>query len=149
MGLSLLCYVGQILAGLPVASVVEAMRPLPIQPLDGTPSFVLGVSIIRGVPTPVVDAAMLIGAPTAGRPERFVCLRAGDRFVALAVERVLGVRELPETELRALPPLLAHARPEVVSAMATLDAQLLLVLQTARVVPESVWQALAKVGAGA
>jgi purine-binding chemotaxis protein CheW len=147
LSLSLLCHVGQIVAALPIAGVVEIMRPLPIALLDGAPSFVRGVSIIRGVPTPVVDAAALLGAPAGKGAERFVSLRAGDHRVALAVERIVGVRDLPEAELRALPALLARARSEVVSAMGTLDSQLVLVLQAARIVPESVWQALDQAGA--
>jgi purine-binding chemotaxis protein CheW len=150
LGLSLLCHVGHLLVALPITAVVETMRPLPIAPLDGAPRFVRGLSIIRGVPIPVVDAAALLGAPAAAAPtppERFVALRAGDHRVALAVTRIAGVRELPDAELHALPPLLAHAHPEVVSAIGALDSQLVLVLQAARIVPESVWQALGAAGA--
>ena len=40
---------------IPLDYVAETMRPLPIEPVAGTPGFVRGVSVIRGAPTPVVD----------------------------------------------------------------------------------------------
>jgi purine-binding chemotaxis protein CheW len=64
--------------------VIEIMRPLPIEAIAGMPPFVLGVSIIRGTPTPVVDLGLILGAPGSGA-ERFVTLRLGQRQVALSV----------------------------------------------------------------
>jgi len=141
--LSLVCRVGSRLCALPVEHVIETMRPLPVEPMAGAPRFVRGLSVIRGVPTPVVDAARLLGvteeesdlaaAPAAGG--RFVTLRAGERPVALAVDAVLTVRALAEPSLHELPPLLRDAATDVVSAVSVLDAELLLVLRAARLVP--------------
>jgi len=76
-------------------------------------------------------------------PTRFVVVRAGDRRVALAVQGVLGVRPLARETLRALPPLLANAGAQVVTALGTLDAQLLTVLSGGYLVPPALWEALA------
>jgi chemotaxis signal transduction protein len=62
--------------------------------------------------------------------------------VALAVEGVLGVRELTSESLDALPPLLGDASRVAISAVAALDRELLLVLETAHLVPESLWPIL-------
>lgn len=134
------------LCALPLEHVAETMRPLPVEPLAGMPSFLLGVSIIRGGAVPVVDAARLLGsAPTA--PGRFVTVRLGEtRRVALAVDGVIGVRELPESSLDHLPPLIRNANAEAISAVSTLDAELLLVLRGARLVPEPVWHAIESEG---
>jgi purine-binding chemotaxis protein CheW len=118
--------------------VIETMRPLPVEPLRGAPPFVLGISIIRGAPTPVVDAAALIGA-TGSTPRRFVTIRTGTRIGALAVDAVIGVHAL--ASLAALPPLLDAAR-DVAAAIGTLDAELLVVLDTARLVPDDVFAVL-------
>jgi purine-binding chemotaxis protein CheW len=115
------------------------MRPLPIEPLAPAPAFVLGVSIIRGAATPVVDIALLLGSLASVPPQRLVTLKIGARRVALAVEGVIGVHALPAAALDEVPALLSGAANETVSAISTLDAQLLLVLQSARLVPESVW----------
>jgi hypothetical protein len=49
-GLSLLCRVDTRLCALPLATVLETLRRLSIEPLAGAPAFVLGRSVIRGAP---------------------------------------------------------------------------------------------------
>jgi purine-binding chemotaxis protein CheW len=144
----LVCRVGGWLCALPIAQVEETMRPLPVEPLAAVPAFVLGLSIIRGVPTPVVDTGALLGARDRPRPSRLVVLRLqdGDRKVALAVEAVLGVRTIPATALDRLPPLLRDASRDVVTAVGALDDAFLVALHAGRLVPESVWDALAAGG---
>jgi purine-binding chemotaxis protein CheW len=139
---SLVCRVRTRLCALLLDDVVETMRPLPIEALPGAPSFVCGLSMIRGVPVPVVDAGALLEAPDPPQPTRFVSVKAGHRHVALAVEEVLGVRDLPVASLRDLPPLLEEAGAGVVSAVATLDSAFFVVLRAARLVPDAAWAAM-------
>jgi purine-binding chemotaxis protein CheW len=126
----------------PLMHVLETMRPLPIEPIAGVPPFVRGVSIIRGVLTPVVDLGAILGMPD-GRAERFVTLRLGDRQVALSVGEVLSVRDLQASRIQELPPLLRRASPDVVATLSTLDKEVLTVLQAGWELPDDVWQALA------
>ena len=122
---------------LPLVNIIETMRPLPIDTLAGAPAFVLGVAVVRGTPVPVVDARRLFGVPT-GDATRWVTLRVASRMVALAVDSVVGVNMVPREELRELPPLLAHAAAGAIDALGTADSELLIVLQTARLVPDEV-----------
>lgn len=135
---ALVCRVLTRFCALPLEHVLETMRPLPVNPVAGVPRFVGGVAIIRGAPVPVVDLAWLLAGDT-GTPKRFVTVTAGDRHVALAVEAVIGVRNLPTGSLTDLPPLLRNVKADTVTAVGTLDDELLVVLQSARLVPESVW----------
>jgi purine-binding chemotaxis protein CheW len=128
---------------LPLKHVVETMRPLPVSPLAGAPPFVCGLSVIRGLPGPVVDLGALLSGSEPASPTRFVTLRLEDRRVALAVEAVLGIQELPDT-LGSLPKLLAEASAEAVSAVGTLDAELLLVLEAARLMVDPLQPDLAE-----
>jgi purine-binding chemotaxis protein CheW len=141
--LALLCRVRSWLCALPVAHVEETMRPLPVEALAAAPAFVKGLSIIRGMPMPVVDAGGLLGGRDEPRSRRLVVLRLDGRRVALAVEDVLGVRAIPTASLRELPPLLRDASREAISAVGALDAELLIVLRTGHLVPESAWLAMA------
>src|ERR1700677_4676233 len=127
---------------LPLEYVVETMRPLPVEPIAGMPSFVCGVSIIRGVLTPVIDLGAMLG--TSGcEAERFVTLRAGDRQVALSVGVVLGVREIDATTIQELPPLLRGSSQDVIEMMGALDGEVLTVLRAGWELPDEVWEALA------
>ncbi len=140
-GLWLFCRVQSRLCALALESVLETMRPLPIEPLAGVAEFVRGLAVIRGAPLPVIDACRLLGGAETTLA-RFVTIQAGERRVALAVESVLGIRSLPAGSLRQLPPLLRDAVGGVVAAIGDLDLQLLLVLQGARLVPEDLWARL-------
>jgi purine-binding chemotaxis protein CheW len=129
----LLCRVATRLIGLPLAQVVETMRPLPIEAIARAPRGVRGLSIVRGTPVPVVDVRQLLDDEHR-EPDRFVTLRAADRTIALAVDAVHDVRRVRTASLQNLPPLF-RAEDGVVSTVATVDAALCLVLQSARLVP--------------
>jgi len=126
----------------PLEHVVETMRPLPLESIAGMPAFVRGVSIIRGVPTPIVDLGAVLGAPSNAF-ERIVTLRLGDRQVALAVNAVLGVRDLDLSAIQELPPLLGGTSTDLLEAIGTLDEQFLMVLRAGWELPDEVWAALA------
>ena len=128
---------------IPVSHIVETMRPLPIEPLAGLPPFVKGVSVIRGVATPVVDLGMLLSGRDHAPVTRFITLKAGGRQVALGVESVAGVARLDDSKFEALPPLLGNSEAGAVGSIGALDGRLLLVLRAGRVVPEEVWTRLA------
>jgi purine-binding chemotaxis protein CheW len=142
----LLARSGGRLSAIPLAGVIECLRPLPVEAVPGAPPFLLGLSVIRGEPVPVVDLSTIIGTPDGTPPGRYVLLRLGARRVALAVGGVVGVRELNADALKNLPPLLQAADAEAVTAIGVRDHQLLMLLQPARLVPDELWQAPASDG---
>lgn len=140
----LVVMVGARACAFPLHHVAETLRPLPIKPVAGTPGFVCGVSIIRGTPTPVVDLKALLensdNSPSYGR---FVTLKLDDRRVAIGVDSVVGLRHLDSAQLGDLPPLLRDVSADLVESFGTRDAELLLVLRAAHIVPDEVWATLA------
>jgi purine-binding chemotaxis protein CheW len=135
------CRVQNRLCLLPIEHVVEAMRALPIEKIAGAPPYVRGLSIVRGVPTPVVDVARLLDCSPAGEGEckRFVMFKGGRHLVALAVDDVVGVRSVSPDTMRDLPPLLKDAGDEVIGSIGTLHAELFLALRGTRLVPDDSW----------
>jgi purine-binding chemotaxis protein CheW len=128
------------LCALPIVHVVETMRPLPIEPLAGAPVAVKGLALIRGTALPVVALAILIDGKDE-HPTRFVTVRAGEYQVALAVGSVHGVHGIAAASLRDLPLVLRYADNNAVLSIGRLDAELLLVLNAARLVPDGIWPA--------
>jgi purine-binding chemotaxis protein CheW len=141
-GLHLIFTVQSLACALPIARVVETMRPLPVRRIDGAPEVVLGAAIIRGIPTPVVDASRLLGAAGSAPAGRFVTLAVDGRRVSLAVTTVEGVRVLGQQSFAALPPLLARADDKAIAAIGALDQELMVLLGGGRLVPESVFAVL-------
>lgn len=135
---SLLCRVRDVFCALPLEHVEETMRPLPVEPIAGVPSFVQGLAVVRGVPTPVVDAASLLSGDPS-HPTRFVTVKTGTRRIVLAVDAVLGVIEIPPGSVDALPPLFQGAGLDAIAALGALDAELLLVLRSTRLVSDDLW----------
>ncbi len=131
---SLLCRIGTRLCALPLQHVLETLRPLALARIVGAPDHVMGVSLIRGIAQPVVNIARLLGENDA-QVTRYVSLSVDGRRVALAVSEVLGTRALPRETLQCLPPLLRHAGEQAIAALGELDAELLLVLDSARLLP--------------
>lgn len=142
----LLCLAASHHFALPMQHVVETMRMLPVEPVAGCPPIVCGLSVIRGVPTPVIDAALLFdGQP--GQRERLVTVRTGKRTIALAMQAVVGVWEMADDELDDLPPLLGSM--DAFAGLARLDQQLVFLLRTARMIPDDILDQLNAAGAQA
>jgi len=139
-GTSLVFRAGSLLCALRLDDVIETMRPLPTRPLAGTPAFVRGICVMRGVPTPVVDVAWLLSGEPAEN-SRFVAVRTERGPVALATGQVLGIRTVDSGEVAAGHAALsgAGASSPLVAGIATFGAEPLLLLQSMRVVPDEVW----------
>lgn len=90
---------------LPAASVVQVLRMAAPTAVPGAPAFLRGVLNVRGTLVPVIDVRARLGAPQRpARPgDHLLVASDGERPVALEVERVLGVRELPEGALEPHP----------------------------------------------
>ena len=140
-GTSLVFRAGSLLCALRLDDVIETMRPLPTRPLAGTPAFVRGICVMRGVPTPVVDVAWLLSGEQAEN-SRFVAVRTERGPVALATGEVLGIRTVATGEVAAGHAALLSgtgASSPLVAGIATFGAEPLLLLQSMRVIPDEVW----------
>ncbi len=154
-GLFLICRATQ-LCSLPLDKVSEIMRPMPLDTIADLPPFVLGAAIIRGVVVPVVSLARLLGNDDAAAPahppsagtSRFISLKLGARRAALAVDQVIGIRNVDAGNMHDMAPLLERMEHGTIVDVTTLDSELLLVLQASRLVPDAVWQSWAGQGAG-
>lgn len=136
---------GPLLCAMRLDEVVETLRPLETQPLAGTPAFVLGISVLRGVPTPVIDVARLLGGG-AGTVERFIAVRTERGAVALATGAVLGIRSVDASATGGHPALLGARSSRLVAGVGVVGTEPLLLLQSMRTVPDEVWEAAAAAG---
>ena len=142
--MSLVFRAGSLLCALRLDEVIETMRPLTVRPLAGTPSYVRGVTIMRGVPTPVLDVARLVAGEEA-EIVRFVAVRTERGPVAFATGPVLGIRPAAADTAAGPAVLYGGASSRLVAGVGTVDAEPILLLQSMRVLPDEVWVAAAGV----
>lgn len=135
----LLFRAGGRLYGLSIDVVLEVMRPLPIEPITDAPKYVLGVAMLRGRGTPVLDASALLTGAACGQNGRWLRLRVRpqneasndeEHWVATAVDDVVGLRRRDELALERSAPLLREADAGLLLELGRLDGELLRVLQS-------------------
>ncbi|MBU2664246.1 chemotaxis protein CheW [Actinoplanes bogorensis] len=146
--ISLVFRAGPLLCALALDEVVETMRPLETRALAGTPAFVRGITVLRGVPTPVIDVSRLLGGGTADEPERYLAVRTERGAIALATGEILGIRDVEADATGGHPALLGGRSTRLVAGVGTLGTEPLLLLQSMRAVPDEVWEAAAAAGVG-
>ncbi len=138
----LICRSDSLLYAIPLAQVIETMRPLPVKQVADMPAFVLGISIVRGEGVPVLDTALLVSASAGTRPARYVTIKINARTACLAVDEVIGIRHVPPALRVDVPRLLHQSNSEILAAIGTLDAELLVVLQSAHLISDELWRAI-------
>jgi purine-binding chemotaxis protein CheW len=114
-----------------IEHVAEVARPRPLTHIADAPDFVVGLTTLRDQLVPVLDLGrLLVGEPV--RATRLLRLRIPSRRAALAVEEVAGVADIAPEMLQPLPSLLSGAPEERIVALGQRDAQVLAVLEAAR-----------------
>jgi purine-binding chemotaxis protein CheW len=90
---------------LPASCALQVLRMAAPTPVPGATPHLRGVLDVHGTLVPVVDVAARLGAlPRAARPEdQLLLAEVGGRRVALQVDRVLEVREVPEESVETHP----------------------------------------------
>ena len=121
-----------------LADVVETMRPLRVESLPDTPTYILGMSVVRGAPLPVLNLGLLFGVRNGSQTHRWVTMRTDDRMLVLAVESVRGVHRLDVGTMESLPTLLQAT--EAVESVGTLDRQLVTLLKSGRLLTPDQWK---------
>lgn len=119
--------------GVDILKVQEIRQWEGATPLPRTAQHVRGVINLRGEIVPVLDLRERLGLPVAqgGRPVVIV-FRLHEKRVGGIVDAVLDVHSLAEGEVQAAP-----AGAEFVAGLATVEEQLLILLDTERLMEES------------
>jgi purine-binding chemotaxis protein CheW len=100
------------LYGLPAADVRELLRAVAVVPLPRAPAVVKGVINLRGRVVPVLDVRCRFGLPRKDvePADHFLVASAGERLVALHVDRAADLIRLPAADLERTAGLVPDAK---------------------------------------
>ncbi len=102
--------------GVPLSSAQEVGRMPDVTPLPNLPTWILGISNIRGDIVSVVDLKRYLGWTPGGRKRdhRIIVVSNGQTRVGLRVDRVAGIFSLDRTGAEILPsPFKDEPEPEL------------------------------------
>jgi purine-binding chemotaxis protein CheW len=99
----LLARIADTQVGFSAAAVREIVRAVAIAPLAGAPAIIEGAVNLHGQIVPVVDVRQRLALPAmAVAPTQFlIALQASDRLIAVRVDDVEDMTEIPESSLEA------------------------------------------------
>ncbi|MGA2395570.1 MAG: chemotaxis protein CheW [Candidatus Lustribacter sp.] len=98
--------------GLRADAVHEVVRAATITPLPNAPVLVEGIINVRGAVIAVLDIRRRFGLPARALDpsQYFILARAGDRDVALRVDRAVDLVSLDPAEVDRAEPILSRSR---------------------------------------
>jgi purine-binding chemotaxis protein CheW len=121
--------------GVDIAAVEGIIKMQEITRLPHAPSFVEGITNLRGAVVPVVDLRKRFGltAQEATRDTRIVVTNIGSTKVGLVVDAVTQVIRVAEDKIEPPPQMSVTINSAFIKNIAKLDQQLVILLDLARV----------------
>lgn len=122
--------------GVDILCVQEIRVWSPVTVLPNTPDYLKGVINLRGIIVPIVDLRERFGRPSLKYDDNtvIVILRASNEknmvVVGIVVDAVSEVYKFDATDIRPTPDLGSSINNLFIEAMATVDAKLVILLNT-------------------
>lgn len=113
----------------PITSLREIVRPIPITEVPRTPPYVLGVLTLRGAVLPVLDLRIRLGLPVGEeqRAARILVIETDDGPAGILADRVAEVVRIGNEPLEP-PPGALGAGAELLNGIIRRDGRMLIVL---------------------
>ena len=135
--------------GVDIGSVREITRVVDISHIPESPSFIEGVTNLRGQIIPVIDLAKQFGlAPQEKLPEsaRIVVTEVKGQTVGMIVDEVPEVIKIPEENIEPTPELIqTEIRKDYIKGVGKLENRLIVLLDLEKVLAPHELEEVAKV----
>jgi len=129
---------GEEVYGVDVKQVREILRINNILPVPGTPDYILGITNIRGNVVTVLDGRTRINLQMIDTTDasRMIVLESGDDVVAVVVDNVSDVLDLPESSIDSNVKLKVNRGSKYISGVVTYTGGLIIILSAERFITE-------------
>ena len=138
--------------GVDIGSVREITRVGDITHIPGAPSFITGVTNLRGQILAVIDLAGQLGLPSRKKlaaSARIVVTEANGNTVGMLVDEVPGVSKMAEGNIEPTPELIqTEIKKDYIKGVGKLDDRLVIILDLEKVLASHELAEVAEATAG-
>jgi purine-binding chemotaxis protein CheW len=123
------------LYGINIALVESIIKMQSITQLPQTPSYIRGVTNLRGTVLPVIDLRMRFGLETQPdtKRSRVIIVTMGNIKVGVMVDGVSEVLRVPDESIEPLPPMVNSVNADFLKGIARLEDRLIILLDVEKV----------------
>ena len=127
---SILFKMGDEFYGLPIDSVKEIIKPLPITRFPKSPPFVEGIINLRGTILPIVNLRKMFGLPPMPLTEesRFIDIHLVGLKIGIVVDGVSEVVRISNRQIEVAPPIICGVEGKYLKGIARMENRLVLLL---------------------
>ena len=121
--------------GIEITKVREIILISEITQIPQTPHYVKGLINLRSTVIPVIDLRSFFGLPEGEKTDesRIMVLQAGGKTVGIMVDAVSEVLRVKKDQIVPPPPTVAGLGREYITGLVKLDKQLLILLNTEKI----------------
>jgi purine-binding chemotaxis protein CheW len=121
--------------GADIASVESIIKIQPITQLPHAPTFVEGVTNLRGKVLPVIDLRKRFGLPAqeTDKNGRIIVVNVNETEVGMIVDEVSEVLTIPEGAVESAPSIATTVNSSFINGIAKLDERLVILLDLTQV----------------
>ena len=118
-----------------ISAVESIIKMQQITVVPHTPSFVEGVTNLRGSVLPVIDLRKRFGlsADTISKKSRIVVIALGKTKVGMIVDAVSEVMRVPDDAIEPPPPMVTSIDTTFITGIAKIDTKLVILLELSKV----------------
>jgi purine-binding chemotaxis protein CheW len=133
--------------GIDIAVVESIIKMQEITQLPQTPSYIKGVTNLRGTVLPVIDLRIRFGLDTQKdtKQTRVIIVTMGAVKVGLMVDGVSEVLRISDESIEPLPPMVNSINSDFLKGIVRLEDRLIILLEVEKVLALEEQQALAQV----
>jgi purine-binding chemotaxis protein CheW len=133
--------------GLDISAVEGIIKMQAITKMPQAPSFVEGVTNLRGTVVPVIDLRKRFGLPAFERTKdtRIVNVYMDKTKIGMIVDGVSEVLRIPEESIEPTPPMVSNVNTAFIRGIAKLDERLVTLLDLSKVLSLEEQAALTKI----
>ncbi len=142
--IDLLCFqLGPEIYAFHMSDVQEIAHPPAITPVPGTPSYVKGLSSLRGKMVPILDLKQKLNIADAEKPSdtdsnrnrvtqraKIIIVRGPKGPIGVTADRIVGVRRMPGSDLNPPPPHITEEEARFIEGIIISEGMFMTILRT-------------------